>query len=66
METQITVRARDCAGHYHRPCFIGETLAYSGQHWTVVGLFLGADQVTNEIEEYLVLERNGEEGGRVL
>lgn len=51
--SQITVRARDCAG---RPHLIGDLLAYKGQDWVVVGLFMGADPITSEIEEYLVLE----------
>ncbi len=56
MNSQITVRARDCLGHIHRPSFIGDVLAYRGQEWVIVGLFMGADPITSEIEEYLVLE----------
>ena len=54
--SQITVRARDCLGRFSRPSFIGDVLAYRGQEWTIVGLFMGADPITSEIEEYLVLE----------
>jgi hypothetical protein len=61
---QITVRARDCQGRpKHRPFFIGDVLAYRGQEWIVVGLFMGVDQSSggasgkaSEVEEYLVLE----------
>ncbi len=54
--TQITVRARDCRGHTSRIASIGESLTYRGTEWTVVGLFMGADPLTGELEEYLVLE----------
>lgn len=56
MTAQITVRARDCLGRLHRPHVIGDILAYRGQEWTVVGLFMGADPITSEVEEYFVLE----------
>lgn len=58
--SQITVRARDCTDRPGRPHLIGDMLAYRGQDWVVVGLFMGADPITSEIEEYLVL------GGRPL
>ncbi len=64
MNPQITVRARDCLGHIHRPSFIGDVLAYRGQEWIIVGLFMGADPITSEIEEYLVLEGRHTEGER--
>jgi hypothetical protein len=35
---------------------IGDVLAYRGQEWIVVGLFMGMDQASSEVEEYLVLE----------
>jgi hypothetical protein len=35
---------------------IGDVLAYRDREWVVVGLFLGADPVTSEVEEYLVLD----------
>jgi hypothetical protein len=55
--SQITVRARDCQVHTkHRPFFIGDVLAYRGQDWIVVGLFMGIDQASSDVEEYLVLE----------
>jgi hypothetical protein len=53
---QITVRARDCTAGPSRPHLIGDMLAYRGQDWVVVGLFMGADPITSEVEEYLVLE----------
>ena len=58
---QITVRARECQGRpKHRPFFIGDVLAYRGQEWIVVGLFMGVEQPNSEseseVEEYLVLE----------
>ncbi|MGH2376745.1 MAG: hypothetical protein ACREJL_06600 [Candidatus Methylomirabilales bacterium] len=56
MTSQITVRARDCVSRPGRPQLIGDTLAYRGQDWVVVGLFMGADPITSEMEEYLVLE----------
>lgn len=59
--SQITVRARDCTGRPGRPHLIGEVLGYRGQEWAVVGLFMGADPITTEVEEYLVLE--GRPGG---
>lgn len=69
MPSQITVRARDCVGRPSRPPFIGDLLDYRGQEWIVVGLFMGADPVTSEIEEYLILEgrralERREESGR--
>jgi hypothetical protein len=64
MSSQITVRARDCVGRPSRPPFIGDLLDYRGQAWTVVGLFMGADPITSEIEEYLILE--GREGRQAL
>jgi len=33
-------------------------LGYRGEDWIVLGLFLGVDAVTREVEEYLVLERS--------
>jgi hypothetical protein len=55
--SQITVRAREChAQAKPRPFFIGDVLAYRGQEWIVVGLFMGMDQASSEVEEYLVLE----------
>ncbi len=59
--SQITVRARDCTGRPGRPFLIGDMLAYRERDWVVVGLFMGADPITSEIEEYLVLE--GRMGG---
>jgi hypothetical protein len=54
---QITVRARECQGRpKHRPFFIGDVLAYRGEEWIVVGLFMGVEQSSSEVEEYLVLE----------
>lgn len=74
--SQITVRARDCTGRPGRPHLIGDMLGYRGHDWVVVGLFMGADPITTEIEEYLVLEgrpgsngakdERGEVGGRAL
>lgn len=69
MASQITVRARDCVGRPNRPPFIGDVLDYRGQEWTVVGLFMGADPITSEVEEYLILEgrhalERREESGR--
>ncbi|MDR7518703.1 MAG: hypothetical protein QN131_03505 [Armatimonadota bacterium] len=40
---------------------IGEVLIHSGREWTVVGLFMGADPTTGELEEYLILEGSGTE-----
>lgn len=57
--SQITVRARDCAPRTRGVSVIGETLAYRGRQWVVVGLFMGVDPVTTEVEEYLVLEQRG-------
>jgi hypothetical protein len=55
--SQITVRARECQGRpKSRPFFIGDVLGYRGQDWIVVGLFMGLDQASTEVEEYLVLE----------
>lgn len=54
--SQITVRARDCLDRVGRPHLIGDLLVYRSQDWVVVGLFMGADPITTEIEEYLVLE----------
>lgn len=57
--SQITVRARECQGQSkHRPFFIGDVLAYQGQEWIVVGLFMGVEPSSSdgEVEEYLVLE----------
>lgn len=56
MTSQITVRARDCWDRATHAPLIGEVLAYRGQDWIVVGMFMGADPITSEIEEYLVLE----------
>ena len=56
---QITVRARDCQRRPRWPPFIGDVLTYRGQEWTIVGLFVGADPITSEVEEYLVLEGHG-------
>lgn len=53
---QITVRARDCLRRPWRPAYIGDVLTYRGQDWAIVGLFMGADPITSEIEEYLVIE----------
>ena len=61
MSSQITVRTRDCVGRPSRPPFIGDLLDYRGHEWVVVGLFMGADPITSEIEEYLILE-----GGHAL
>ncbi|MDR7522365.1 MAG: hypothetical protein QN168_07880 [Armatimonadota bacterium] len=55
-EQQITVRARDCGEATDRVFSIGEVLTHRGREWTVVGLFMGADSTTGELEEYLVLE----------
>lgn len=54
---QITIRARDCADRSQRPLLIGDVLGYRGRAWIVVGLFMGTDPITSEVEEYLVLER---------
>jgi hypothetical protein len=54
--TQITVRSRDCGGNTSRVASIGESLTYLGTEWTVVGLFVGVDPVTGEVDEYMVLE----------
>lgn len=77
MNSQITVRARDCVDRPNRSPFIGDVLAYKGQDWVIVGLFMGADPITTEVEEYLVLEgrhvkdgsvteERGEQRGRAL
>lgn len=63
MTSQITVRARDCRGRDTRFPSVGEALTYQGREWTVVGLFVGADPSTSELEEYLVLEGEPEEEG---
>ncbi len=55
--SQITVRARDCVPRARGASVIGETLAYRGHEWMVVGVFMGLDPVTTEVEEYLVLEQ---------
>lgn len=60
-EQQITVRARDCGEASYRVLSIGEVLIHSGREWTVVGLFMGADPTTGELEEYLILEGSGTE-----
>ena len=63
--SQITVRARDCQVQTKpRPFFIGDVLAYRGQEWIVVGLFMGMDQANGEVEEYLVLEGRHVESAR--
>lgn len=59
--SQITVRASECVPRARGSSFIGEVLAYRGQEWMVVGLFMGADPVTTEVEEYLVLEQRAPE-----
>jgi hypothetical protein len=64
MGSQITVRARDCLGRIQRPSFIGDVLAYRGQEWVIVGLFMGADPITSEVDEYLVLEGRHSDGER--
>ena len=56
MTSQITVRARDCLGRPNRPPSIGDVLAYRGQDWMIVGLFMGTDPITSEVVEYLVLD----------
>ena len=67
VNSQITVRARDCVDRPSRSPFIGDVLAYKGQDWVIVGLFMGADPITSEVEEYLVLEgRPVEEPVRVV
>ena len=60
MISQITVRARDCEGRPNRFPHIGDLLTYRGQEWVIVGLFMGADPITSEVEEYLVLEGRAE------
>lgn len=59
--SQITVRASECVPRARGSSFIGEVLAYRGREWMVVGLFMGADPVTTEVEEYLVLEQRAPE-----
>lgn len=54
--TQITVRARDCLDRSSRTPLIGDVLAFRGQDWIVVGMFMGADPGTREVEAFLVLE----------
>ena len=71
LTSQITVRARDCESRPNRFHYIGDQLAYRGQAWVIVGLFMGADPITSEVEEYLVLEgrvmeERGHERGRVV
>jgi hypothetical protein len=46
-------------------------MTYRGQEWVVVGLFMGADPITSEVEEYLVLEgrvveERGQERGKAI
>ena len=54
--TQITVRARDCLDRPSRSPLIGDVMSYRGQDWIVVGMFMGADPGTREVEAFLVLE----------
>ena len=53
---QITVPARECTPR-GRFSSVGDTLAYRGQQWVVVGVFLGTDPLATEVEEYLILEQ---------
>jgi len=69
--SQITVRARDCESRPNRFHYIGDQMTYRGQEWVIVGLFMGADPITSEVEEYLVLEgrvleERGHQRGRVV
>lgn len=74
--SQITVRARDCVDQARRPMLIGDVLGYKDRQWLVVGIFMGADPMTSEVEEYLVLEgwtteglaerERGEQRARIL
>lgn len=71
LTSQITVRARDCESRPNRFHYIGDQLTYRGQEWVIVGLFMGADPITSEVEEYLVLEgrvleERGHERGRAV
>jgi hypothetical protein len=55
---------------------IGDVLGYKDRQWLVVGIFMGADPMTSEVEEYLVLEgwtteglaerERGEQRARIL
>jgi hypothetical protein len=54
--SQITIRARDCTHRSQRLLLIGDILPYKDREWVIVGLFMGVDPVTSEVEEYLVLD----------
>jgi hypothetical protein len=54
--TQITVRARDCLDRPSRSPLIGDVVTFRGQDWIVVGMFMGADPGTRDVEAFLVLE----------
>jgi hypothetical protein len=56
VSTQITVRARDCLDRPSRSPLIGDVVDFRGQDWIVVGMFMGADPGTREVEAFLVLE----------